>query len=49
MRENPKTPLARQCFAQLSDRLYFGFTGSSGTHLPDDELARLATLRQLAE
>jgi hypothetical protein len=49
VRENPKTPLARQCFAQLSDRLYFGFTGSSGTHLPDDELARLATLRQLAE
>ncbi|MCA3012858.1 MAG: hypothetical protein INH41_10720 [Myxococcaceae bacterium] len=49
VRENPKTPLAQRCFAQLSDRLYFGFTGSSGTHLPDDELSRLSTLRELAE
>jgi hypothetical protein len=49
VRENPKTPLAQKCFGQLSERLYFGFTGSSGTHLPDDELARLAALRELAE
>lgn len=49
IRENPRTPLARQCFVQLSERVYFGFTGSSGTHLPEDELARLATLRALAE
>lgn len=49
VRENPKTALAKQCFTQLSDRLYFGYTGSSGTHLPDDELERLATLRALAE
>lgn len=49
VRENPKTALAKQCFTQLSDRLYFGFTGSSGTHLPDDELERLSTLRALAE
>lgn len=49
IREYPKSALARQCFTQLSDRLYFGYTGSSGTHLPDDELERLATLRALAE
>ncbi|MDP1914676.1 MAG: hypothetical protein Q8L14_00430 [Myxococcales bacterium] len=49
IRENPKTALARQCFTQLSDRLYFGYTGSSGTHLPEDELERLSTLRALAE
>lgn len=49
IRENPKSVLARQCFTQLSDRLYFGYTGSSGTHLPEDELERLATLRALAE
>lgn len=49
IRENPKTALSKRCFTQLSERLYFGFTGSSGTHLPDDELERLATLRALAE
>jgi tetratricopeptide (TPR) repeat protein len=49
IRENPKSALSRQCFTQLSDRLYFGYTGSSGTHLPDDELERLSTLRALAE
>ncbi|MCU0696251.1 MAG: hypothetical protein MUC96_06970 [Myxococcaceae bacterium] len=49
VRENPKTPLAQKCFAQFSDRLTFGFTGSAGTHLPDDELARLSALRALAE
>jgi hypothetical protein len=26
-----------------------GFTGSSGTHRPDDELARLSVLRELAD
>ena len=49
IRENPKSALSRQCFTQLSDRLYFGYTGSSGTHLPEDELERLSTLRALAE
>lgn len=49
VRENPKTALAKQCFTQLSDRLYFGYTGSSGTNLPDEELERLAALRALAE
>jgi tetratricopeptide (TPR) repeat protein len=49
VRENPKTTLARRCFRQLSDRVYLGYTGSSGTHLPEDELERLAELRRLAE
>jgi hypothetical protein len=49
IRENPKTAIAKQCFSQLSDRLYFGYTGSSGTHLPDEELERLGTLRALSE
>jgi tetratricopeptide (TPR) repeat protein len=49
IQENPKTAVATKCFQQLSERLYFGYTGSSGTHLPEDELQRLATLRALAE
>lgn len=49
VRENPKSKLSQRCFQQLSDRVYFGFTGSAGTFIPDDELARLAELRRLAE
>lgn len=49
VRENPKTKLARRCFQQLSDRVYLGYTGSSGTHIPEDELDRLTELRTLAE
>lgn len=49
VRENPKTKLARRCFQQLSDRVYLGYTGSAGTHLPEDEFERLTELRALAE
>ncbi|MEW6431238.1 MAG: hypothetical protein AB1730_06985 [Myxococcota bacterium] len=49
VRENPKTKLARRCFQQLSDRVYLGYTGSSGTHIPEDELERLRELRALAQ
>ncbi len=49
IRENPATPLAARCFHQLSERLYFGFTGSAGTNLPDEELERLEALRRLAQ
>lgn len=49
VRENPRTPLAKRCFRQLSDRVYLGFTGSAGTFIPEDELARLTELRGLAE
>jgi tetratricopeptide (TPR) repeat protein len=49
VREYPKTKLAKRCFQQFSDRVYLGYTGSSGTHLPDDELERLTELRALAE
>ncbi len=46
--ENPRTPIARRCFQRLQNDIYFGFTGSSGTHIPADEAARLAALRKLA-
>lgn len=49
VRENPHRPIARRCYRQLSDRLTFGFTGSGGTNIPEDDLERLAELRGLAE
>lgn len=48
IRENPHTRVARRCFEALSDRVTLGYTGSSGTHVPEDELSRLAALRALA-
>lgn len=49
VRENPRSKLSRRCFQQLSERVYLGYTGSAGTFIPDDELARLAELRGLAD
>lgn len=48
IRENPATEVARQCFTRLQNDIYFGFTGSSGTHIPPDEAVRLKELRGLA-
>lgn len=48
VRENPHSALARRCFARLSDRVYFGYTGSAGTNIPDDELEHLGALRAIA-
>ena len=49
VRENPKAKVGKRCFQQLSDRMYLGYTGSAGTLIPDDELARLSELRALME
>ena len=49
VRENPKAKVAKRCFRQLSDRVYLGYTGSAGTFIPDDELARLSELRALMQ
>ncbi len=48
IRENPGSVIARRCFVILRDRTLFGFTGSSGTHLPPDVEARLIELAKLA-
>lgn len=49
VRESPKSKVAKRCFQQLSDRVYLGYTGSAGTFIPDDELARLSELRALMQ
>lgn len=48
VRENPNTPLGRQCFGQLEREVTLGYSGSSGTHLPVEETQRLDQLRALA-
>lgn len=49
IRENPGTPVAQRCFSTLLARTLFGFTGSSGTHVPPDVDAHLADLAALAQ
>jgi len=43
----PKDPYAKRCFKEYEDNLYFGYTGSGGTHLPPQEKKELETLRQM--
>lgn len=44
----PKTQYAKQAYQILEDNYIFGYTGSSGTNLPDDVVALLTELRNLA-
>lgn len=48
IRENPKTELARRCADRLSERTYFGYTGSGGLELPAAMITELGTLNALA-
>jgi len=43
----PQSPVAKQCLAEYEDSVTLGFTGSSGTHIPDDVTQELNTMRQL--
>lgn len=45
----PGAPFAPKALAQLEESLILGYTGSSGTHVPDDVELLLAELRSLIE
>lgn len=47
--KEPKSPVAKQCFNRLEASIYMGYSGSSGTHLPAEERARLKRLRALLQ
>lgn len=47
--KDPKSPVGRRCFNRLEASLYMGYSGSSGTHLPTEERARLKRLRALLQ
>lgn len=44
----PNSKVAGACFAKLSDSIEQGYTGSSGTNIPDNIKAQLAALKKLA-
>lgn len=47
--EAPKTKIAKECYKNLSEEITLGFSGSSGIHIPPEEIKRLETLKKIAE
>ncbi|RYZ71634.1 MAG: hypothetical protein EOP09_04400 [Proteobacteria bacterium] len=47
MREAPHSTLGRSCYRQYERGVYEGYTGSGGTHIPTELVARLKELREL--
>jgi hypothetical protein len=45
----PKNPVAKKCFAEYEDVITVSFTGSGGTHIPDDVSQELTMMRGLVE
>jgi hypothetical protein len=48
IRLRPKTDIARKAYARFEENILFGYSGSSGVHLPDEEKRRLNELKKLA-
>jgi hypothetical protein len=46
--KSPHTPIAGSCFHEYERESYFGFTGSSGTHFPNEIKQKLARLKILS-
>jgi hypothetical protein len=47
--EYPKNPVAKNCFAEYEESMTVAFTGSGGTHIPDDITQELNMLRGLVK
>jgi hypothetical protein len=48
IQRSPHTEQARRCFQHLESSVYYGYTGSGGTHLPDEVKNWLRDLDQLS-
>lgn len=49
IRELPHSTIAQQCFKRLSDSITMGYTGSSGTNIPDEERGRMMNYSEMAK
>lgn len=45
--EYPQSPVAKKCLAEYQDLMTMAFTGSSGTHMPEDISKELKTMQEL--
>jgi len=48
VRELPHSKLAQDCYQHFEQSVYFGYTGSAGTFIPDDIQTELLELKSLA-
>src|SRR6185437_5128722 len=48
VRKMPHSEIAHQCYVRLEEGIYFGYTGSAGTDVPEDVRKTLRELRRLA-
>lgn len=48
IRKLPHTKMAEECYRRYEEAIYFGYSGSGGTFIPDDVRATLAQLKRLA-
>ena len=48
IRHSPHSEIARTCYRRYEQSMYFGFTGSSGTHLPQEIKQKLLDLWAIA-
>jgi hypothetical protein len=49
VRTQPHSPVAQACYQRLQASIYEGFTGSGGTHIPEDQKSKLKQLEELAQ
>lgn len=49
VRRHPKAPIAKECLKEYRDSVQFGYTGSSGTHVPDEIKKELKALEDLTK
>ena len=49
IRQSPHSEIAGQCYRRYEESVYFGYTGSGGTHLPFEVERELHELRELAQ
>jgi hypothetical protein len=43
----PHSDLAKKCFGRLEASIYFGFSGSSGVHIPEGDRQKLGQLKEM--
>lgn len=49
IKQTPHTPTAELCYSHYEEAMFFEYTGSAGTDVPEDVKQRLQALRQLAQ
>ncbi|MBI3556289.1 MAG: hypothetical protein HY074_08500 [Deltaproteobacteria bacterium] len=49
VREFPHSAVSRKCYHRYAAKLYFGYSGSGGTFIPEDEIKKLTELRKLTQ